>query len=226
MSQKIAVIVASGTGSRMGSETPKQFLPLNGKPVLVHTLEKFLSIHDCHVILVLSESGIAFWQPIAEQFFPDTDIPVITGGDTRYQSVKNALDSLDIDVPTLVAVHDAVRPLVPLNVILNAYVVAEQFGSAVTCVDSKDSVRLITEDSNQALERKKVKLIQTPQTFQWDILKKAYELPYIDSFTDDASVVEAAGYAIHLVEGSYANLKITTPEDLFLAEHLLHEDAH
>jgi 2-C-methyl-D-erythritol 4-phosphate cytidylyltransferase len=226
MSRKIAVIVASGTGSRMGSEIPKQFLPLQGKPVLVHTLEKFLSIHDCEVILALSQQGLSFWEPIAARYFSDCTIPVVLGGDTRFQSVKNVLDTLVLDDTTLVAIHDGVRPLIHLNTILNSFLIAERFGAAVTCVDSKDSVRLVEGESNRALERKYVKLIQTPQTFQGRILKVAYGSAYQERFTDDASVVEAAGYPVHLVEGSYANFKITTPEDLALAEHLLHGSPH
>lgn len=222
MSRKIAVIVASGTGSRMGAEIPKQFLPLQGKPVLVHTLEKFLSIPGCEVVLALSAQGMAFWEPIAASYFPEHNISVVLGGETRFHSVKNVLDSLALEEDALVAVHDAVRPLVHLNTILNAFLIAEQFGAAVTCVDSKDSVRLVEGDRNRALERKNVKMIQTPQTFQSRVLNAAYAAEYRESFTDDASVVEAAGFPIHLVEGAYTNFKITTPEDLALAEHLLH----
>lgn len=222
MSRKIAVIVASGTGSRMGSEIPKQFLPLQGKPVLVHTLEKFLSIPECEVILALSEEGKAHWEPIAKTYFPDTHIPVVLGGETRFHSVKNVLDSVGLEGETLVAIHDAVRPLVSIPTVLESYATAEKYGSAVTCVDSKDSVRLVEGETNRALERRYVKMIQTPQTFQGSLLKEAYALEYRDSFTDDASVVEAAGYPIHLVDGAYSNFKITTPEDLVLAEHLLH----
>ncbi len=223
MSRKIAIIVASGTGSRMGGQIPKQFLPLKGKPVLVHTLEKFLDISDCEIILALSEEGLGYWEPIAREYLTDGSITLVTGGETRFHSVKNALRAIEGDGDALVAIHDGVRPFISLNILLNSFVAAERFGAAVTYIDSKDSVRLAEEGKNRALDRRTVKLIQTPQTFRLSVLREAFDVPYDEHFTDDASVVENSGQAIHLIEGSYANIKITTPEDLALGEIILNK---
>lgn len=221
MPRKIAIIVASGTGSRMGGEIPKQFLPLKGKPVLVHTLEKFLAINGCEIILALSEEGFGHWESIAREYLPDASLTLVTGGETRFHSVKNALGAIEGDGPALVAIHDGVRPFVSLNILLNSFVAAESFGAVVTYVDSKDSVRLSEGGTNRALDRRSVKLIQTPQTFRLSVLRNAYNVPYSEHFTDDASVVEHSGHAIHLIEGSYSNIKITTPEDLVMGEVML-----
>lgn len=220
MSDKIAIIVASGTGSRMGGEIPKQFMSLGGKPILVRTIEKFLSIHDCRVILVLSEDGMDYWNRI-EHDLDLRRIILVKGGDSRFQSVKNGLAAIAEDSEGVVAIHDGVRPFVNVKTILNSFVVADSLGSAVAYVDSKDSVRVIDEAGNRALERDKVKLIQTPQTFRFSILRKAYEAEYETFFTDDASVVEHSGTEIHLIEGSYSNIKITTPDDLLFGEVIL-----
>lgn len=211
----------------MGGEVPKQFLPLKGRPVLVHTVEKFLDISGCEIILALSEEGFAYWEAIAREYLPD-DAPVtlVKGGETRFHSVKNALAVIEGDGDALVAIHDGVRPFVSLNILLNSYVVAETFGAAVACVDSKDSVRLTGDGGNRALDRRTVKLIQTPQTFRLAVLRNAFEVPYDEHFTDDASVVESSGQAIHLMEGSYSNIKITTPEDLALGEIILNQLEH
>lgn len=206
----------------MGGEIPKQFLPLKGRPVLVHTLEKFLDISGCEIILALSEEGFGHWEPIAREYLPeDAPITLVTGGETRFHSVKNALAAIDGPGDALVAIHDGVRPFVSLNILLNSFVAAENFGAAVTYVDSKDSVRLAEDGGNRALDRRTVKLIQTPQTFRLSVLRNAFEAPYDEHFTDDASVVEHSGQAIHLIEGSYSNIKITTPEDLALGEIIL-----
>ncbi len=219
MLRRIAIIVASGTGSRMGGEIPKQFLPLGGKPVLVHTLEKFLCLENCEIILALS--GQEFWEPIAHRYLPGAPITVVRGGETRYHSVKNALDSIRGDENAVVAVHDGVRPFIPQSIIENSFSVAEQFGSAVVCVDSKDSVRLLSGTENRAVDRRNVKLIQTPQAFFLPVLRRAYAATYNENFTDDASVVEFSGHRIRLIEGSYSNIKITTPEDMAFGELIL-----
>lgn len=223
MSRKIAIVVASGTGSRMGGQIPKQFLPLKGKPVLVHTLEKFLDISGCEIILALSEEGFGHWEPIALEYLPDAPVTLVKGSETRFHSVKNALAAIEGEEDALVAIHDGVRPFISLNILLNSFVVAERFGAAVTYVDSKDSVRLAEDGGNRALDRRTVKLIQTPQTFRLSVLRQAFDVPYDEHFTDDASVVESSGQAIHLIEGSYANIKITTPEDLALGEIILNK---
>lgn len=216
MVRKIAIVVASGTGSRMGGEIPKQFMLLDGKPVLVHTLEKFLALGDCEIVLALSEAGWEYWRPLARQYFPEVAMAGVIGGDTRFHSVKNALDSLADVEEAVVAIHDGVRPFVSVEVLQNSFVAAEKEGSAVACVNSKDSVRLADGAGNRAVERDRVKLVQTPQTFRLSVLRKAFELPYSESFTDDAAVVERSGHPIHLIEGSYSNIKITTPEDMAL----------
>ena len=221
MSRKIAIIVASGTGSRMQNQIPKQFLPLRGRPVLVHTLEKFMALTDCEIILALSDPGFSYWKPIALQYFPDTPITVVRGGETRFHSVKNALAAIGGDENALVAVHDGVRPFVSVKTLLDTFNAAENFGVAVACVDCKDSVRRIEGEKNSALERGTIKLVQTPQAFRLSVLREAYKVSYREHFTDDASVAEFSGYTVHLVEGSYSNIKITTPEDLAMGEVLL-----
>lgn len=171
----------------------------------------------------MSEEGFARWEPIALEYLPDASITLVTGGETRFHSVKSALEAISGDDDALVAIHDGVRPFVTLNILLNSFVVAERFGTAVAYVDSKDSVRLAEDGENHALDRKNVKLIQTPQTFRLPLLKKAFDVPFSEHFTDDASVVEADGHAIHLIEGSYTNIKITTPEDLALGGIILNK---
>lgn len=205
----------------MGGEVPKQFLPLKGKPVLVHTLEKFLDISGCEIILALSEEGFTYWEPIAREYLPEAPLRLVKGGETRFHSVKNAIAAIEGEGDALVAIHDGVRPFISLNILLNSFAAAGTFGAVVTCVDSKDSVRLIEADGNRALNRQNVKLIQTPQTFRLSVLRESFEVPYEDHFTDDASVVEHSGHTIHLIEGSYSNIKITTPEDLLVGERMV-----
>lgn len=219
---EFAILVAGGNGSRMGGTVPKQFLELAGKPILLHTVEKFLAhSSEIRLVLVLPEADFGRWEALAAQL-PETHHPiaVVAGGATRFQSVRNGLRTIQDD--GLVAVHDAVRPLVSVGVIRRTFDAAAEFGSGVAAVPAKDSVRQIGPNGeNRALDRATLRLIQTPQTFRISLLKKAFEHPESPLFTDDASVAEAAGFAIHLVEGSYENLKITTPEDLVVAEALL-----
>ena len=220
MFDKVAIVVASGTGSRMGTEIPKQFMDLDGKPIVIRTLEKFLSISGCRVILTLSEDGMGYWDNLTHDL-DMTRLLVVKGGETRFHSVKNALNVLDDNSEGVIAIHDGVRPFVSIQTILNSFVVAHNLGSAVACVNAKDSIRIIDGEENNAIDRDKVKLIQTPQAFRFDILKRAYSVDYEAWFTDDASVVEKSGVKIQLIEGSYSNIKITTPEDLSVAEVLL-----
>lgn len=221
MTKKYAIIVAGGSGSRMKASVPKQFLPLGNKPILVHTIEKFLQIRDLSIILALPADAIAYWQKISILYFSDISrLSVVEGGKTRFQSVKNALFSIEENVG-LVAVHDGVRPFVTTEIIEKSFELASQNSSAVVCVDSKDSVRLLDESGNKAIDRKNVKLIQTPQTFDLEMLKLAYEVEDNYIFTDDASVVEHFGKTINLMEGDYKNIKITSPEDMEIAEIFL-----
>jgi 2-C-methyl-D-erythritol 4-phosphate cytidylyltransferase len=219
-----AIIVAGGSGSRMKSEIPKQFLPLNEKPILIHTVEKFLQIPNIQIIVVLPKNDIEYWNEITSsneiiQKFKNS-IKITVGGASRFQSVRNGLSTIKTD--GLVAVHDGVRPLVNLEIIQNSYKVAAEKGTAVASVWVKDSVRQFNEKGeNTALDRTRLKLVQTPQTFQINLIKKAFEVDEQAFFTDCASVLEFSGERISLIDGAYENIKITTPEDMIVAEAFL-----
>lgn len=218
--KKFAVIVAGGTGSRMNNATPKQFLLLKGKPVLYYTIHSFLQAYDdLQIILVLPEEHVAAGQEIIDAFFDYNRIQITIGGRTRFHSVQNGLQLVREE--GIVFVHDAVRCMVSIDLIRRCYDTAMESGSAIPVVDCKDSVRLITEDGNEALERSHIKLVQTPQTFHSKILLPAYQIDYKDKFTDEATVVEAFGLKVQLVPGEEHNFKITRPVDLLIAEHLL-----
>lgn len=218
--QKYVVVVAGGSGTRMKRETPKQFIPVAGKPILMHTLEAFHRLSDqINIILVLPESQISGWESLCTQC--DFKVPhnTTTGGKTRFHSVKNGLAKIEGE--GLVAIHDGVRPMVSEQIILNSFAVAEQKGNAITAVALKDSIRWAQGESNKLVDRNDYQLIQTPQTFIVSLIKKAFDVEYSTNFTDDATVLEAAGHKINLIEGDYSNIKITTPEDLAVAESLL-----
>lgn len=218
-----AVIVAGGSGTRMNSEIPKQFLELGGRPVLMHSLIKFYTCGlSPEIILVLPASQMDFWDQLCIDYKFDIPVQLVKGGETRYQSVKNALEL--ITEPGLVAIHDAVRPLVSIRTILAAYSEAEIYGSAVPVIPLKDSIRKTESASSMALDRTLYGIVQTPQCFQTALLKKAYEKEYKSTFTDDASVMESNGALIHLIEGTSDNIKITNPQDLVIAEVLLKEN--
>jgi len=221
MPKKYAIIVAGGSGSRMKSEIPKQFLMLGGIPILVRTLNTFLTIENLEIILVLPSDSIGYWEKIKPVYFSENEkITTVVGGTTRFQSVNNGLKAIKANTG-LVAVHDGVRPFITKAIIEDSFHLALEKGSAVVAVDSKDSVRFLDGVNNKAIERNKVKIVQTPQTFDLELLKKAFlteEKPY---FTDDASVVEDFGHEIYLVDGDYKNIKITTPEDILVGEALL-----
>jgi 2-C-methyl-D-erythritol 4-phosphate cytidylyltransferase len=220
--EKYAVIVAGGLGNRMGNITPKQFLLLHDKPVLYYTLKTFLeAFEDLRIILVLPEGFIEMGREIVDGYFDYERIQVTGGGETRFHSVKNGLALVAHD--SIVFVHDAVRCLVSHELIHRCYESALRVGSAVPVVRARESVRLLneTENDNEALERDKVVLVQTPQTFHSKILLPAFERDYKERFTDEATVVESFGLKIQLVEGEEHNIKITRPADLMLAEYLL-----
>jgi 2-C-methyl-D-erythritol 4-phosphate cytidylyltransferase len=216
---RFAIIVAGGSGSRMNASVSKQFLLLQGKPILQRTIERFLAVTPTpHIILVLPERDLTIWQELClqHQFFPDTTntIQSVLGGATRFQSVRNGLTAIQAS-EGLVAVHDGVRPFVTADIIEQSYQTAEQTGSAVTCVAVKDSVRVVDPAGrSQAVDRSQYRLVQTPQTFRLDLFRQAFQVEEQPFFTDCASVVEYAGHAITLIDGSYENIKITTPEDL------------
>ncbi|WP_244139390.1 2-C-methyl-D-erythritol 4-phosphate cytidylyltransferase [Mucilaginibacter ginkgonis] len=213
-----AIIVAGGSGSRMRSDVPKQFLLLNGLPVMMHTIQAFAqSTFRPKIILALPRQFHGYWKDLCDEYNFDLTHEIVAGGETRFHSVKNALQ-LITDSDALVAIQDAVRPLTPVAVIDEAYKVAAQTGAAVAAVQSRDSIRQMHNGVSKNLRRDEIYLVQTPQTFRYNLLKAAYEQPYHDGFTDDASVVESLGETITLIEGSYTNLKITYPEDIALAE--------
>jgi len=220
---KYVIIVAGGKGERMGENTPKQFLKLSGKPILMHTLEKFKTTFPAiKIILALPENQFDFWEELCYKY-KFTNIPhqIVAGGKTRFHSVKNALELVTEN--GVVAIHDGVRPLVNENTIVNAFKIAEDKGNAVPVIDVVDSLRHVSkqEASNKAVARSCYKIVQTPQCFNSVIIKKAYQQEYNDRFTDDASVVEQLGETIQLVEGNRENIKITSPTDLLVAEALL-----
>lgn len=219
MLTKYAIIVAGGSGSRMGTDIPKQFLEIQGKPILIHTLLKFQEIVD-KVIIVLPKDQFHHWNELQKRFNLNMRIDLAEGGETRFDSVKNGL-GLIYQLDGLVAVHDAVRPFVSEITIEKAFISAEKNGSGVVAVPVKDSIRRKDADQNIALDRNYYYLMQTPQTFRLPLLKKAYQNAKGKNFTDDASVFEADGNEVKLIDGSYDNIKITTPEDLFLAEAIL-----
>lgn len=217
---KFAIIVAGGSGTRMNSAVPKQFLLLKDKPVLCHSIQRFLdSYQDMQVILVLPEQHLETGRTMMDLFFPGKDIRLTTGGATRFDSVKNGLALVSGDA--VVFVHDGVRCLVSTSLIHRCYESAVEFGSAIPVVPAKDSIRLVTADGNVPLNRNMVKLVQTPQVFLSRILLPAFSVAYEERFTDEATVVEASGLAVHLVEGDERNIKITTPADLETALGLL-----
>jgi 2-C-methyl-D-erythritol 4-phosphate cytidylyltransferase len=220
-SKYYAIIVAGGSGSRMHSAVPKQFLLLNGLPVLMHTIKAF---HDCQtqpqIIVVLPSDSHDYWNALCLEHNFDISHQLISGGETRFHSVKNGISLID-EEDTIIAVHDAVRPLVTKEIIDESYQCAEQYGNAIVAIKSRDSVRQIKDNRSVSLIRDEIYLIQTPQTFQSAQLKKAYQQPYRVNFTDDASVVEQTGVNINLINGSYQNIKITFPEDIAIAEFLL-----
>lgn len=218
--KEYALIVAGGKGTRINSKLPKQFLRLNGKPILLHTIEAFYNYSTkISVVLVLPEDDFEIWASICNEFNFIRPIILQKGGETRFQSVRNGLDKIDGEA--MVAIHDGVRPLVSSDLIGASFRLAAVHGSAVAAVRLKESIRITDQDTTKAVDRSKFRIIQTPQTFKLDIIKKAYQLKEDASLTDDASVAEKAGHKISLFEGSYENLKITTPEDLVVAEALL-----
>ncbi len=220
--KKFAIIVAGGNGTRMNNTTPKQFLLLKGKPVLFYAINTFLQTYnDCKVILVLPEEHVGVGQEIIDAFFDYQRIQIVVGGRTRFHSVQNGLAMVD-DEDSIIFVHDAVRPLLTASLIQKCYDAVSEFGTAIPVIDCKDSVRIITESGNEAIERSTIKLVQTPQAFHGKILLPAFfGIDYKDKFTDEASVVEAFGLKVSLVEGEEENIKITNPADLLIAESIM-----
>lgn len=215
-----ALIVAGGKGLRMGSELPKQFLPIGGKPVLMRTIEAFYAYNQkMWIILVLPRHQQPYWNELCQEhrfFIPHH---IADGGETRFHSVKNGLAF--VTTPGLVGVHDGVRPFVAREVIARCYSLAIEKKAVVTVIDVVETVRHLVGEGSETVSRDAYKLVQTPQVFDADLLKRAYEQPYMPCFTDDASVVEALGSAVFLTHGNRENIKITTPFDLKIASALL-----
>lgn len=216
------IIVAGGSGKRMQSALPKQFMMLGGLPVVAHTINTFSeALPGAEIVVVLPEEHIPLWRNLAARF----DIAVhrcIAGGKERFHSVKNGLDALSEEVE-YVAVHDGVRALATKKMILRVQLAAEERGAAIPVTEVVDSYRRVDGSESYIVPRTELRIVQTPQTFSAALLRRAYEQPFSDKFTDDASVVEALGAKITLVEGERRNIKLTTPEDMAIAERLLEE---
>jgi 2-C-methyl-D-erythritol 4-phosphate cytidylyltransferase len=215
-----AVVVAGGKGTRMKSNVPKQFIEINGLPIIVHTLNAFFRYSEkIKIVLVLPAGDFDAWHSIVDRYQYNRPILLQAGGDTRFQSVKKGLQKIGNE--GLVAIHDGVRPLVSEDMIRASFRLAAIHQTAVAAVPLKESIRISENDQTRAVDRSHFRLIQTPQTFQVDLIKRAYETNEDESLTDDASVAERAGHRIKLFDGSYRNIKITTEEDLLIASALM-----
>ncbi len=227
------IVVAGGKGLRMGADLPKQFLPIGGRPVLMHTLEAFeRAIPGIRLVLVLPHDQQDFWRDLCHKHDFTLLHSIADGGQTRFHSVKNGLEALtsryaEGTLTSLVAVHDGVRPFVSVEVIQRSFEAARQHAAVVPVVPIVETVRQLSLSSQEdcsvsfTIDRSRLRLVQTPQVFSLDLLLRAYEQPYCDAFTDDASVVEALGHPVTLVEGNRENIKITTPFDLLIANAAL-----
>lgn len=218
--QLYVVIVAGGSGKRMGAEVPKQFLELAGRPVLMHTIERFKAFDESiEIITVLPENQLLHWLDLQKKYSFTIPQTLVKGGSHRFSSVKNGLKF--VNVPGLVAIHDGVRPFVSIDTIRHCFETAEKHGNAIPTISPIDSLRILTENGSTPVSRFNVKQIQTPQVFSAELIKKAYLQEYRQEFTDDATVLEALGEKINLVEGNRENIKITNPEDLIISKALL-----
>lgn len=223
MVKTFAIIVAGGKGLRMGGEVPKQFLPIGGKPVLMHTIEVFRkALDDVCIVLVLPAEQHIYWQRLCEEYNFRSPELIAQGGETRFHSVRNGLALLPDNVEAVVGVHDGVRPFVSAETIRRCYTAAAEGKAVVPVVSVVETVRQILPDGKSVTKpRDEYRLVQTPQTFPLVLLRQAYHQPYTEDFTDDASVVEALGEEIVMIEGNRENIKLTTPNDLSYAEYLI-----
>lgn len=217
--KKVAIIVAGGSGERMGTSIPKQFLKILGKEIVVYTIEKFFhAVSDLSIILVLPKAHFSQWEKIAKKFNLE-HVLIAEGGANRFESVQSGLSLVKSN--TIVAIHDAVRPLVNSITIQKAFDGVKLTGACIPVLKLNESIRELTNEGSNAVIRENFRLVQTPQCFISELLKEAYSQPYQSIYTDDASVVENHGIKVSLVEGNAENIKITTPIDLALAKHLL-----
>lgn len=218
--KKFALIVAGGNGTRMETSVPKQFLEIEGKPILIYTFEAFSKFDsEIEFVLVLPENQVTFWDELCAKHSFSINYKIAFGGVNRFQSVKNGLDLITED--GIVFIHDGVRPLVSGQTLQNCYHSCITKGNALPVVPPSESVRYSFENENQAVDRSKYFLVQTPQTFRTKQIKEAYQLAAHQNFTDDASVLESNRHSIHLVEGNRENIKITWPQDLIVAQAFL-----
>lgn len=220
--KKNVIIVAGGKGLRMGNDLPKQFIPIGGKPVLMRTIEAFYRFdQDINIILVLPVSHQDYWKSLCEEYNFSIEYIIANGGETRFHSVKNGLALVS---DGLVGVQDGVRPFGSVEMIKRCFDAAREYPAVIPVIDSTDSLReVVDEGKSRIVDRSKIRLVQTPQVFDLNVLKKAYQTDFKETFTDDASVVEAMGVDVHLVKGEVTNIKITTPLDLKIGELIIRD---
>jgi 2-C-methyl-D-erythritol 4-phosphate cytidylyltransferase len=214
MENEYLIIVAGGIGSRMNSELPKQFIELNGEPIIIKTIKQFLNYNpNITIIISIHKDYEMYLKELLKNHFHENNFLSVKGGATRFQSVKNALNTIK-NASGTVAIHDAARPFVSKETIAKCFETAKKLGNAIPVVDVTESLRQIINQTNKSVDRTTFKVVQTPQCFNINIIQKAFDLPENPLFTDDASVLEALGYEINLVKGNFDNIKITTPKDL------------
>jgi len=215
-----AVIVAGGSGTRMGTEIPKQFLPIHGVPVFIHAINAFLlAFPGIKIILVLPVANLSQGNDYLQRFLPNAGVKTVEGGHTRYHSVQKGL--AEVETGSVVFIHDAVRCMVSVDLIRRCYQDAITYGSSIPVVEVRDSIRKLKDGSSEVVDRSILRAVQTPQTFMTDMIQKAFQREYNPSFTDEATVLEKSGEKVHLTEGEDTNIKITFPTDLLIAEQIL-----
>lgn len=217
---KYAVIAAGGEGARMNSRIPKQFLHIGGQPMLMHAINAFrLAIPSIQLVVVLPPAQIPEWKSLISSLRFDIPHQIVEGGTLRFYSVRHGLERVPGD--SLVAIHDGARPVISSQLIRNCFLSAQEYGSAIPFIRPVETVRITQEGIHRPIPRENIRIIQTPQVFRADLIKKAYQQPFSESFTDDSTVLETAGHPIHLIEGDPRNIKITHPGDLIIAEALI-----
>lgn len=215
------IIVAGGSGSRMNSDIPKQYLEISKAPIIVHTIKRFLEYDkNIQIICCVHANYFDYAEGLMQKYFPNSKIKIVLGGETRFHSVKNGLAVIK-DSNSLVAIHDAARPLVSIETIKRCFVSAQQNDSGIPVVKVSESIRSLEGNKSIAINRENYRIVQTPQCFKTEMLQKAFDVEYKNSFTDDATVFENAGHLVSLVEGNTENIKITLPSDILIAEALL-----
>ena len=221
MAEGHIIIVAGGSGKRIKGNIPKQFIEVNGKPLIIYTIQKFFAYNpDIQMCVVVHKDYLQHMNDLIKTYFPDKSIATTVGGEARFHSVKKGLELIEAS-NAIVGIHDAARPMVSTETITRCYEAASQKGNAIPVVNMNESLRVIENNSNKAVNRSNYKVVQTPQCFNAALIKKAFEQDYSNLFTDDASVLERIGEKIFLVEGNIENIKITHDTDLVLAQHLL-----